>query len=325
MTDFSIVGDATEWQQDFERRLRAAYTAAGLDVAAVDRMLDDLRTGVGDWTVAEITDAGTRVGHVAVVVVDGNGAPAGRIGDLHVDAPHAGRGYEQAARDWAEEWCEERGARRLDIRLTEPAGELFADYGVRGQLRARRVTSPPESIDGFTARPMTQAEYSEWVAAEKSAYVGDIVRSGAMSREEAVRKADRDFANLLPEGLATPDSSLLVFEAEDERIGSGWLKHGYLPGVTYGYSLHVEERYRGRGHGRAAMTAGEQATLAAGDSTLMFTVWGGNEVAMNLYTSTGFRVVEESRSLRLPRGAALRRRRPIHAPRPFPSDHLIVG
>ncbi|MFG3014135.1 hypothetical protein ACGFZB_27670 [Streptomyces cinerochromogenes] len=57
-------------------------------------MLDDVRAGIGDWTVAEITDAGTRVGHVAVVVSDDNGAPAGRIGDLRIDAPHAGRGHE---------------------------------------------------------------------------------------------------------------------------------------------------------------------------------------------------------------------------------------
>ncbi|MFE4700301.1 hypothetical protein ACFRIC_24855 [Streptomyces sp. NPDC056738] len=47
------------------------------------------------------------------------------------------------------------------------------------------------------------------------------------------------------------------------------------------------------------MAAGEKATLAAGDSALMFTVWGGNEVAMNLYTSAGYQVVEEGRSLDL--------------------------
>lgn len=52
------------------------------------------------------------------------------------------------------------------------------------------------------------------------------------------------------------------------------------------------------------MAAGEQATLAAGDSALMFTVWGGNEVAMNLYTSAGYQVVEEGRSIGLPRSAA---------------------
>ncbi|MGW9134505.1 GNAT family N-acetyltransferase [Streptomyces sp. NPDC055681] len=304
MTEFSILGDSTEWQRDFERRLRASYTAAGLGAAAAERMLDVVRAGVGDWTVAEITDAGTRVGYVAVVVADDDGALAGRIGDLRVDALHTGRGHEQAARDWAEGWCAERGARQLDIRLTEPVGELFDGYGVRGQLRMRRVSTPPEPLDGVTARSMTQAEYPEWLAAEKVAYVDDIVRAGALGPEEAVRKSDRDFAKLIPEGLATPDNTILVLETAGEQIGTGWLKHGYLPGVTYGYSLHIQEQHRGNGYGRAAMAAGEQATLAAGDSALMFTVWGGNEVAMNLYTSAGYQVMEESRSIDLPRPAA---------------------
>ncbi|MFB6711861.1 MULTISPECIES: GNAT family N-acetyltransferase [unclassified Streptomyces] len=304
MTQFGVLGDTMNWQKDFERRLRASYTATGLGVAATERMLEEVRDGIGNWTVAEITDAGTRVGYVAVVVADDNGALAGRIGDLHVDALHIGRGHEQAARDWAEGWCAQRGAGRLDIRLTEPAGELFDGYGVRGQLRARRVGSPPEPVDGVTARPMTRAEYPEWLASEKVAYADDIVRAGALSREEAVLKSDRDFAELIPEGLATPDNTFLVLEAAGEPIGTGWLKHGHLPEVTYGYSLYVQEGHRGKGYGRAAMSAGEQATLAAGDSTLMFTVWGGNEVAMNLYTSAGYRIVEEMRSLDLPRSAA---------------------
>ncbi|MEU2711544.1 GNAT family N-acetyltransferase [Streptomyces sp. NPDC007205] len=304
MTEFSVLGDTTEWQKDFERRLRTRYTAAGLAAAAAESMLEKACDGIGDWTVAEITDAGNRVGHVAVVVTDRGGALAGRIGDLRVDAAHTGRGHERAARDWAEGWCAQHGARLLDIRLTEPAGELFDDYGVRGQLRMRRIGSPPEPLDGVTARPMTHAEYPEWLASEKVAYAGDIVRAGALSPEEAVRKSDRDFAELLPEGLATPDTTLLVLEAAGEQIGTGWLKHGYLDGVTYGYSLYIQERHRGKGYGRAAMVAGEQATLAAGDSALMFTVWGGNEVAMNLYTSAGYQVVEENRSIDLPRPAA---------------------
>ncbi|MFF1648950.1 hypothetical protein [Streptomyces sp. NPDC058240] len=144
MTEFGVLGDRTDWQKDFERRLRASYAAAGLGVPAAERMLEGVRESIGGWTVAEITDTGTRVGHVAVVVSDDNGALAGRIGDLHVDAPHAARGHEQAARVWAEGWCAERGAGRIDIRLTELAGELFDGYGVRGQIRARRVASPPE-------------------------------------------------------------------------------------------------------------------------------------------------------------------------------------
>ncbi|MGW7820396.1 N-acetyltransferase family protein [Streptomyces puniciscabiei] len=303
MTEFSVLDDGTHWQKDFERRLLASYTAAGVTKAAAERMLEDVRAGLGDWTIAEITDAGMRVGYVAVVVADNNGTLAGRIGDLHIDASHTGRGHEQAARDWAERWCAERGARRLSIRLTEPAGALFDGYGVRGQLRTRHIDSPPKALAGVTARPMTPAEYPDWLASEKAAYVGDIVRSGALSRAEAVRKSDRDFADLIPQGLATPDNTFLVLEAQGERIGTGWLKHGYLPGVTFGYALYIQEQHRGKGYGRAAMAAGEQATLEAGDTTLMFTVWGGNEAAMSLYTSAGYHVVEETRSTGLPRSA----------------------
>ncbi|MEU5771355.1 GNAT family N-acetyltransferase [Streptomyces asoensis] len=303
MTAFTIVDDSTAWRADFEQRLRASYAAAGLGVGAVANRLDEVRAGAGAWTVAAMSDAGAHVGYVAVTVAEDGGTPAGRIVDLRVEPHHAGRGHEHAARDWAEQWCAERGARRLDVRLTEPAGELFGDYPVRGQLRTRTIASPPEPVDSVTARPMTPAEYPGWLASEKLAYVGDIVRSGALSPEEAARKSDRDFAGLLPQDLATPDNSFLVLERAGEPIGTGWLKHGYLPGVTYGYSLHIQEEHRGRGHGRAAMAAGERATLAAGDSTLMFTVWGGNRVAMNLYTSAGYRVLEEGRSIALPRSA----------------------
>ncbi|MDX3310460.1 GNAT family N-acetyltransferase [Streptomyces sp. NPDC054884] len=308
MIEFSVLDDSTRWWNDFERRRRASYTAAGLGAAAAESMLEAARADAGDWTVAEISDAGTRVGYVAVGVTDADAAAdgtlTGRIGDLHVDAPHAGRDHERAARDWAEEWCARRGASRVAVRLAEPAGELFDDYRVRGQLRARRVDSPAAPLDGVTARPMTAAEYPGWLASEKAAYVSDIVRAGALSPEEAVLKSDRDFAELVPEGLATPDSAFLVLEAAGEPIGTGWLKHGHLPGVTYGYSLHVHERHRGKGYGRAAMAAGEQTALAAGDDALMFTVWGGNEVAMNLYTSAGYRVVEENRSIDVPRPAS---------------------
>ncbi|MFE2381266.1 GNAT family N-acetyltransferase [Streptomyces misionensis] len=296
MTGFSVLGDPTAWRQDFERRRRDWYLASGLGEAAAAELLRKERAGFDDWTVVEVTSAGTRVGYLAVAVSETDGILAGRIGDLHVDAAH-----ERAAREWAQTWCAERGARRVNVRLAGPAGELFAGYSVRGQVRVRPLGSPPpEAVDGVTARPMTEAEYPGWLAAERASYIDGIVRSGSMSREEATRKSDDDFGKLLPEGLATPDNTLLVLEAAGEPIGTGWLRHRHLPGVTYGYSLHVDEAHRGKGYGRAAMAAGERTTLAAGDSALMFTVWGGNEVAMNLYTSAGYRVLDEHRSVDLP-------------------------
>ncbi|MFG2028079.1 hypothetical protein [Streptomyces sp. NPDC048825] len=155
MTEFNLLGDNTEWQKDFERRLHASYTAAGPGATAAEHMLEDVRASISDWTVAEITDAGTRVEYVGVVVADDNGTLAGRIGDLRVDALHR----------WP----------------------------------TARETGP---------------------------------RDGARS-----------------------------------AVHTGW---------TYG------------------------STLAAGSSALMFTVWGGNEAATNLYTSAGYQVMEENPSIDLP-------------------------
>ncbi|MFI1437168.1 GNAT family N-acetyltransferase [Streptomyces lydicus] len=85
-------------------------------------------------------------------------------------------------------------------------------------------------------------------------------------------------------------------------IGNGWLRHGHLPEVTYGYSLVVDPEFRGRGHGRSAMAIGEQVTWDVGDRVVMFNVFGGHEVAMSLYTAVGYRVVEETRSRGLAAG-----------------------
>ncbi|MEU3028514.1 hypothetical protein ACPCBC_12715 [Streptomyces incarnatus] len=48
------------------------------------------------------------------------------------------------------------------------------------------------------------------------------------------------------------------------------------------------------------MAVGERATFAAGESAPMFSVRGGNEVAMNLYTSAGYRILDEEHSVELP-------------------------
>ncbi|WP_329459047.1 GNAT family N-acetyltransferase [Streptomyces sp. NBC_01497] len=306
MTEIRVLDDNDAWRRDYERRIRAAYTAAGLGAAAVERRLVDLLETVGDWTVAGILEGRAAVGYVAVTMRDDNGTPAGRITDLSVDAEtdadavKSGAGPGHTARAWAEQWCVRRGARRVDARITGPAGAAFEGYAVRAQTRVRVIGPAPEPLDGITARPMTPTEYPDWLLAAKASYVHGMVRAGSVSPEEAARTSDHDFAELIPEGLSTPDNTFLVLEAAGEPVGTGWLKHGFLPGVTYGYSLHVNERHRGRGYGRTAMAAGEHATLAAGDSALMFTVWGGNTVAMNLYTSTGYLTVEENRSMTLP-------------------------
>ncbi|RKT08510.1 ribosomal protein S18 acetylase RimI-like enzyme [Streptomyces sp. 3211.6] len=283
MTEMEIVAEQGEWRGGFEERLLAAYRDAGCSQPLAQALLERAVRGVEDWTLA--TDG---TGWVAVGVTDEDGARVGRIHDLT-----AAQG-----RAWAERWCAEQGAERVVVRLTGGPG-AFADYPVRGQNRIRAVAERPVLPPGLTVRRLREEEYPHWYAREAASYVADIVRAGALTPQQAQEKSDRDFAEQLPQGYLTPGHAFYVLEAGGEAVGSGWVNHGYLPGVTFGFSLEVYEEHRGRGYGRAAMAVGEWAARQGGDEALMFNVFGGNEVAMGLYDSTGFTVLEEFRSISL--------------------------
>jgi len=303
MTSFTLLADPSDWYPTFRQRHLDTYRAAGVPASAADLLLDQLVDRTADWTAAAITDRdGRRIGQVVVGIVDPQGRSIGRIVDLWTDPARDGQGeHRHAAQAWARNWCAERAARRVTVRLAEPHA-AFADYPVRSQTRFKAITTPAGPATGVTARPMTAAEYPRWVADELEGYVADIVRSGSRTPEDARKQAEQDYRELLPEGLATPDTTILVIEADGAEVGVAWLKHDHLPGVSFLFSVAVHPEHRGRGFGRAAMAVADRATVAAGDRSLMFNVFGGNEVAMNLYTSAGYLILEESRSVDLDPG-----------------------
>ncbi|MER5637176.1 GNAT family N-acetyltransferase [Kitasatospora sp. NPDC002227] len=294
MTDFHIISDHSAWLPAFEERERSPLRRAGLREEAVTTRVERTLKAAAEATVAEITEAGEVLGYVAVrLEPQASGNPTGQIFEVWV-RPGA-EGHRPAAREWAERWCVEQGVSRIRVR-TSSADELYAHWAVGGQTRLRRADRTPEHL---TARPLTEAEYGEWLAIEKAGYVANMVDTGTWTEAEARSKSDQDFAELLPEGLATAGHTLLMLLAEGEPVGSAWLHHGHLPGVTYGYSLHVQPEFRGKGYGRDAMAVGEQATRAGGDEMMMFNVFGANTVAISLYESAGYTVLDEVRSFEL--------------------------
>ncbi|MEV7420010.1 GNAT family N-acetyltransferase [Streptomyces sp. NPDC089919] len=283
MEKIEVVVEHGAWRAGFVERVLDAYRGVGCSPASARALLEQRLEGSEGWTLA--TDG---TGWIAVEVAQDDGTTVGRIHDMTVPGGRA----------WAERWCAERGAQRVHVRLTGGPGE-FADYPVRGQNRIRAVAGEPELPAGLTVRRLTETEYPVWYAAEEAAYVADIVRSGALTPAQAQAKSDRDFARYLPQGYRTPGHAFYAMEAEGEVIGTGWVNHGFLPGVTFGFSLQVHEQHRGRGYGRAAMSVGAWAARQGGDDALMFNVFGGNDIAMGLYDSTGFAVLDEYRSIDL--------------------------
>ena len=152
----------------------------------------------------------------------------------------------------------------------------------------------------LTLRPMTRAEWDEWMPRQMAGYAEHIAASGAMSEADAWAKAKNDTVRSFYAGFDTPGQ--LVFRilartlAEDEAVGWLWLA---VPGpdrdrqMAWVYNIEVDPAYRGRGYGREAMLLAEGEARSRGMTSLGLNVHGQNKVARSLYDSLGYDVMTQ--------------------------------
>ncbi len=139
-------------------------------------------------------------------------------------------------------------------------------------------------------RPMTEAEYVVWYPEAIAGYADGHIKAGSMPADKAPEMAAKQFADLLPDGLATPAHHLLIGEADGERVGMLWLN---IPvegeGVNaFVYDVEVEADHRGKGYGRGIMVGAESYALDHRAATIRLHVFGDNTVARGLYRSLGY-------------------------------------
>ena len=143
-------------------------------------------------------------------------------------------------------------------------------------------------------RPLREDEYSDWDAAHRSEYARGLMEHVGMPRAEAEAKVERDVAGVLPDGLATPGTKIWAVEDEGRKVGAVFV--GLRDAGAWLYDITIDEPERGRGCGRAAMTALEDELRTLGHASIGLNVWGANEVARGLYRSLGW--IEESVHMR---------------------------
>jgi len=145
----------------------------------------------------------------------------------------------------------------------------------------------PEST--AVIRPLREEEYDAFIARGMAFYVDDMVRAG-IDRDVAQAKADTDLPQLLPDGLATPNHYMYAIEDDGRFAGYLWLcdRDGELGHSLFVYAVEVDEEFRGRGLGRAAMEFAEDEAQRLGIAKVALNVFGGNEVARGLYLSLGY-------------------------------------
>ena len=140
-------------------------------------------------------------------------------------------------------------------------------------------------------QPMNELEYMAWLAKTVPAYAADKVASGQWEQNQALELSAAEYAELLPQGLGTPDNHLYtVRDAAGLRVGMLWfaVKTKFGSRIAYVYDVSVDEMYTRQGHATRAFHALEQEVLRLGLAGVALHVFGHNIGAQALYAKLGY-------------------------------------
>jgi ribosomal protein S18 acetylase RimI-like enzyme len=142
---------------------------------------------------------------------------------------------------------------------------------------------------------MTEEEYQAWAPRRLRDYAEEKARTRGLALAEAETLAAGDLRKVLPEGRNTPDHFLYAIEtATLARAGYLWFvirdEHGRRNAFVY--DIFIDGEFRCQGLGRAAMVLLELEARRLGAAAIGLHVFGGNQVALELYLSLGYLVTD---------------------------------
>lgn len=147
-------------------------------------------------------------------------------------------------------------------------------------------------MTALTVRPMTEAEQEAYRDKVAQGYVRQRVEFGGESEDVAAVHARESMERLWPGGRPAAGQHLYAAEVDGQLVGTLWLSETTpdgTPGNGWIYDVEIDDEHRGKGYGRDLICAAEELATELGCTTLGLNVFGGNEVAISLYQSLGFR------------------------------------
>ncbi|GHH20887.1 GNAT family N-acetyltransferase [Streptomyces lanatus] len=219
------------------------------------------------------------------------GPSVGCVSELRIEEPDRRRGRATVAALAAEEVLRGWGCERVEASVPGDAeGALRLALALGYLPRSRNMTkrlngTPPELPAGSAPRPLTEAEFGPWLAHGREGFAHDLIERGVPAHD-AYRKADAGHAKYLPDGLATENVLISVLEHGGHAVGTLWL--GLWSDTAYVLDVESDERFRGRGHGRALMLLAEVQAVAGGKDRIGLHVFADNPPAERLYESLGY-------------------------------------
>lgn len=140
--------------------------------------------------------------------------------------------------------------------------------------------------------PLTESEFKQYWTYSVNSWKKNMVRAGLIDASVTYAEAEAQIRRFVPKGLKTPDHYFMYIVSDGRKIGSLWLEIRKKGGIeAYLWDIILEEEYRGKGHGKDAMTRIQRFAREKGASKISLNVFAYNDVARNLYKKLGFQDV----------------------------------
>ena len=155
------------------------------------------------------------------------------------------------------------------------------------------ATGEDRAPTSVTLRPMSTEQFEQWQGRSIRSYADDLAKATGWPLEVSLKKARKQFAELLPSGMDTDRTWVRhIVDETGAEVGALWVgPNSERAGVAFVYDIEIVHERRGLGFGRAAMIAVESMVKEAGETEIGLNVFGFNEPARRLYDSLGYRVV----------------------------------
>lgn len=142
--------------------------------------------------------------------------------------------------------------------------------------------------------PMTESEFQIYLKHSIESYAQEHVKAGNWDSSDALQKAEKEFLQLLPEGVASKEQHLLSSEDSHTglKVGLIWFaekRQGSRPSAFI-YDFLIYEEYRKKGYGKQTLAALEEKVKELGIETISLHAFGHNQAAISLYQKAGYEI-----------------------------------
>lgn len=152
--------------------------------------------------------------------------------------------------------------------------------------------------------PMTEPEFAAYLQIAIPEFAQDKIDSGQWAPEQALELSRSGYAEMLPQGVLTPDHYLFTLRdaGTGQDVGMLWFAAQVRGSqrIAFVYDVLVRTPYQRQGHARRAFAALEERAGTLGLTGIALHVFGRNTGAQTLYHQLGFETTNINMFKQLP-------------------------